>query len=75
VQQRGVLVKSAIVIEAGVGKEDRMMNGSYAELRSNESQVRNRAENKSDFYAPGADDSDEEAAPHVDSDPFGLHGT
>jgi len=33
VQEKKLLTESAIVIEAGPGKEDRMMHGSYVELR------------------------------------------
>ncbi len=33
VKERGLLAESAIIIEAGPGKEDRLMSGSYIELR------------------------------------------
>jgi NAD-dependent dihydropyrimidine dehydrogenase PreA subunit len=33
VKDRGVLKKSAIIVEAGEGKEDRLLHGSYRELR------------------------------------------
>ncbi len=33
VKDRGVLKDSAIIIEAGAGKEDRIMSGSYVQLR------------------------------------------
>lgn len=38
VKEKGLLDASAIVIEAGEGKEDRLMTGSYRELRQSETQ-------------------------------------
>jgi NAD-dependent dihydropyrimidine dehydrogenase PreA subunit len=43
VAQKGLLDESAIIIEAGPGKEDRLMRGSYVELRESEAAAR-RAE-------------------------------
>ena len=37
VLEKGVLDASAIVIKAGTAHEDRLMNGSYQELRKTES--------------------------------------
>ncbi|MBT5927996.1 MAG: 4Fe-4S binding protein [Verrucomicrobia bacterium] len=36
VEQKNLLKESAIIIEAGPGKEDRMMHGSYLQLRQNQ---------------------------------------
>ena len=35
-EQKNLLKKSAIIIEAGPGKEDRLMHGSYLQLRQNQ---------------------------------------
>jgi ferredoxin len=40
VAQKGLLERSAIVIEAGPGKEDRLLRGSYRELRAEEARQR-----------------------------------
>lgn len=40
VQAKGLLHESAIIIKAGQGREDRMMHGSYIELRHAEQQQR-----------------------------------
>ncbi|MCP4853487.1 MAG: 4Fe-4S dicluster domain-containing protein [Fuerstiella sp.] len=38
VKEKGLLTKSAIIIKAGEGNEDRLMSGSYIELRNAETQ-------------------------------------
>ncbi len=38
VKDRGVLQRSAIIVEAGLGREDRLMHGSYRELRRQEAE-------------------------------------
>jgi NAD-dependent dihydropyrimidine dehydrogenase PreA subunit len=40
VQQKGLLPASAIVVQAGSGREDRLMTGSYRQLREDEQQQR-----------------------------------
>jgi len=40
VKSKGLLDESAIIIEAGEDKEDRMMQGSYVELRKAEEKER-----------------------------------
>ena len=40
VKEKSLLTESAIIIEAGEGKEDRMLTGSYVELRTNEAEQR-----------------------------------
>ncbi|MEX0715381.1 MAG: 4Fe-4S binding protein [Planctomycetaceae bacterium] len=40
VKEKGLLTESAIVVVAGKGKEDRMMSGSYIELREREARHR-----------------------------------
>jgi ferredoxin len=42
VAERRLLEQSAIIIEAGAGKEDRLMSGSYIALREREAQERQR---------------------------------
>jgi ferredoxin len=57
VDEKNLLGESAIVVEAGEGKEDRLMSGSYIQLREEES--RRRAEDRKarlpgteDYYVP-----------------------
>ena len=45
VKEKQVLNQSAIIVEAGPGKEDRLMSGSYLELRRQESADRVRQRN------------------------------
>lgn len=67
VKERGVLDESAIIIEAGEGKEDRLMSGSYLELRRQESA------GKSIRPTPESKDDDRPLDPIDDSaNPFGL---
>ena len=67
------LSASAIVVEAGPGKEDRLMNGSYRELRAREArrrdqqQQRRMQEHGSDFFIPDAPPATD---PLPDADPF-----
>ena len=42
VKDRGVLKESAIIVEAGSGREDRLMRGSYRELRRHETASRHK---------------------------------
>lgn len=48
-----LLQESAIVIEAGNDHEDRMMQGSYVELRKQEGNARTKREKISESYLPG----------------------
>ena len=70
VKEKGLLQESAIVISAGPGREDRILSGSYIELREREARTRGR-EN-----APGADPEPANGTPAtIDADdPFGLNG-
>lgn len=68
VKERGVLSESAIVIEAGDGKEDRMMTGSYIALREQESLERRKNDSNPSDVTPD-DTSPTEADPN---NPFGL---
>jgi ferredoxin len=70
VKDRHVLSASAIIVEAGEGKEDRMMTGSYLELR--------RDRNAANTIDPSTTPSDSppqslQASPSGD-DPFGIGG-
>lgn len=49
--EKGLLDKSAIVIKAGTGHEDRMMSGSYIELRQQE-QKNKQQKTGGDFFLP-----------------------
>jgi hypothetical protein len=53
VAERGVLAESAIVIEAGPGKEDRLLRGSYIALREQEAIERQRSTPGSRQLFPG----------------------
>jgi NAD-dependent dihydropyrimidine dehydrogenase PreA subunit len=68
VKDRHVLSASAIIVEAGAGKEDRMMSGSYVELR--------RGRDTADTLEPSTRPSDSPPqTPRVDAsgdDPFGI---
>ena len=46
VAEKGLLENSAIIIEAGEGKEDRLMNGSYISLREQERKTRQQQQEK-----------------------------
>lgn len=56
VNAKGLLDESAIVIKAGVGKEDRLLSGSYMELREQEQRQRQQeleeADEGADSYLP-----------------------
>ena len=69
VKEKRLLKESAIVIEAGPGKEDRLMSGSYTELREREALARRNNE-------PLESDPGPETAPSEFNadDPFGLNG-
>jgi NAD-dependent dihydropyrimidine dehydrogenase PreA subunit len=74
VEQHELLRESAIVIQAGEGKEDRMFTGSYKEaanLRANAMQSPRAAES-TDFYIPQSTRPSNDAPTHNDDDPFGL---
>jgi ferredoxin len=75
VEQRGVLGLSAIVIEAGPGKEDRFMEGSYIQQREAERERNMRASRDAasteSFYVP-EDDAEGAAEGDEPDDPFGI---
>jgi ferredoxin len=51
--QKGLLTETAIVIEAGQGKEDRMMDGSYVALREQEANAKkNEPSTNGESYLP-----------------------
>ena len=58
VKEKKLLTTSAIVIEAGEGREDRLMTGSYRELRAAEARHRKREQKDqvpaadADFFVP-----------------------
>ena len=53
-RQRGLLDVSAVVVETGEGKEDRLVQGSYVELRKAEERVR-KAEQQQQHDESGGD--------------------
>ena len=54
VEDKGLLEKSAIIIYAGKGREDRLISGSYLELRKGE-EVNQVQETQEDLFDPFAD--------------------
>ena len=76
VKEKGLLAESAIIIEAGEGKEDRMMSGSYLEKRRQEKQQRQSeaTQDTPEFFLPDeSEPSSSEAEPAGDDDnPFGI---
>ena len=52
VKTKGLLTSSAIVVEAGPGKEDRMATGSYRALRKRENQTKSSASEANESYLP-----------------------
>jgi ferredoxin len=54
VKKKSLLERSAIIIEAGEGKEDRLITGSYIELRQEEARQR-EAEQKHKTGGPGSE--------------------
>tara|TARA_R110002049_G_scaffold4601_5_gene32298 strand:- start:424233 stop:426398 length:2166 start_codon:yes stop_codon:yes gene_type:complete len=80
VRERDVLSESAIIVQAGFGREDRMISGSYIELRQQEAanQAKDEQEVATPFFVPDqtvAPNDGFETAPEPaagDDDPFGL---
>ncbi|MEL6106431.1 MAG: 4Fe-4S binding protein [Planctomycetota bacterium] len=82
VKDRGVLDASAIVVEAGEGKEDRLMEGSYRELRRREAMESDPWQQDGTRYTvppesvvpqpSGNTDPFGIESPEKDDDPFGL---
>lgn len=67
VKQEGLLTESAIIVEAGERKEDRLMTGSYRQLRSAEHRARLDASRN--LQPPP---TELPAEPEDESNPFGL---
>ncbi|QDT13676.1 Putative electron transport protein YccM [Planctomycetes bacterium K23_9] len=70
VKEKGLLSHSAIIIEAGEGKEDRLMAGSYIELRRAEQETSSRPNPIVD--SPIISKPDEASSSNDDENPFGL---
>ncbi|HUR46458.1 MAG TPA: 4Fe-4S dicluster domain-containing protein [Candidatus Saccharimonadales bacterium] len=52
VKMKGLIASSAIVVEAGPGKEDRISSGSYLALRERENLTKKPSANANDSYLP-----------------------
>ncbi len=68
VKNKHLLAESAIIVEAGPGKEDRLMQGSYRDLRRQEAAARREAartqrRGETEYIVPGEEDA---------ADPFGI---
>ena len=82
VKEKHLLEESAIIIEAGPGKEDRISTGSYRQLRAEEAAQRKREQERQpasgEFFVPevetsdGRDESPADAPSELDDDPFGI---
>ena len=70
VRERGVLTESAILVEAGDGKEDRIMTGSYLALRQQEKSDRDLEDKRQ--AAPAIPSHQGTSEIEADDDPFGL---
>ena len=79
VKEKHLLTESAIIIEAGPGKEDRLMTGSYIALREQEAEAREAERlqevGDNEFFVPdmGTEDGDGRPVPEDLTDPFGLN--
>jgi ferredoxin len=80
VKTEGLLKKSAIIVEVGEDREDRLMHGSYKELREQEADQREKAERKrredtddGGYFVPGADEPEDPfGSGSSGDDPFGV---
>jgi NAD-dependent dihydropyrimidine dehydrogenase PreA subunit len=79
VREKSLLSDSAIIIEAGEGKEDRLMTGSYIELRQGDAIPPTGANSDAGYFVPDFPPqahapkiSDEPPADGSDDDPFGT---
>ena len=70
VKEKHLLSESAIIIKAGEGNEDRMMSGSYQELRERSSEQHN-SENL-DITAPADSQHSNDPDPFGVDNPFGV---
>lgn len=76
VKEKGLLSESAIIIEAGEGKEDRLMSGSYLELQAERNKSDSgTTDSNSGYFVPESQskDGEQNGLPmEEDDDPFGL---
>lgn len=76
VKSNYLLTVSAIIVEAGEGKEDRMMKGSYIDLRQHESHQRANREQKasaeSQYFIPSESSDSKPTTDAETDDPFGI---
>ncbi|QEG43613.1 4Fe-4S binding protein [Roseimaritima ulvae] len=74
VKDKGLLAESAIIIEAGEGKEDRLMSGSYIELHEQRSAEQTEKGSGGDYFVPTTESAEQNPKPAAspDADPFGV---
>lgn len=76
VKDKQLLSRSAIIVEAGEGKEDRMMHGSYIELRREEARQREARKRQraveAEYFVPSTSSDGPQTTGAASDDPFGL---
>ncbi|MCO8121284.1 4Fe-4S binding protein [Stieleria sp. TO1_6] len=73
VKEKGLLTKSAIIVEAGPGKEDRLMSGSYIQLHELKAPPADSIQPSGEYFVPDAEDvPDTIDIPAGDDNPFGV---
>lgn len=78
VKEKGLLTESSIMIEAGEGREDRLMTGSYVELRRREAEMRAKQEkgrqerSQTEYFVPTDESVLPESSLQDPNNPFGL---
>ena len=69
-QEKNLLGETAIVVEAGEGREDRIFSGSYVDLAAQRQSPTRNTESGSFFVPPEPSDNEEPSS--EEEDPFGL---
>ena len=78
VKEKHLLSESAIIVEAGDGKEDRLMTGSYIELRRREAELRAEQARRrqgsigTEYFVPGEKHTPAGSSDSESDNPFGA---
>ncbi|WP_419580621.1 4Fe-4S binding protein [Stieleria magnilauensis] len=75
VKEKKLIAESAIIVAAGQDREDRLLTGSYLELRQEEQAAASDNASTSDggFFIPETPPSQPETTQEPDDDPFGVN--